>query len=71
MNFTTRTLQETPSPDTEAITKAAEQLEIARQALLRAAHYLDDSPTRRLHLDVLNQKGLADKVSIRLTEFAG
>jgi len=69
--FTTRTLKEAPSPDTEAVTKAAEQIEVARQALLKAAHHLDDTPTRRLHMDVLEQKERADKISIRLTEFAG
>jgi hypothetical protein len=69
--FTTRTLKEAPPPDIKAVGKAAEQIEIARRALLKAAHHLDASSTRHLHRDVLEQKELADRTSIRLTEFAG
>lgn len=70
MGFTTRTFEETPAPDTEAITKAAEQIDIARQALLKAAHHLDHSPTRYLRVGALGLKDRADSLSIRLTEFA-
>jgi hypothetical protein len=69
--FTTRTLKAPPAPDPEAVTKAAEQIDIARRALLKAAHHLDDSPTRSLHIEALELKDRGDNLSIRLTEFAG
>jgi hypothetical protein len=69
VTITTRTLKATPTPALEAVTGAGEQLEIARQALLKAAHHLDDSATRCLHEDALELKDRANGLSIRLTEF--
>lgn len=58
--FTTRTLQQAEAP---------EQAEIARQALLKMAHHLDDSATRHLHRKGLLAKASVDELSIELTEF--
>lgn len=71
MTFTTRTLKATPAPDPEAVTAAAEQFEIVRQALLKAARHLDASSTRRLHIETSELKDRADQLSVKLTEFAG
>ena len=67
--ITTRTFKAPETPDPKAVAAAGEQLEIARQALLKAAHHLDVSPTRRLHRDTLYAKELVDHLSISLTEW--
>lgn len=69
MSYTTRDPKAAPAPDPERIHAAAEQGEIARQALLKMARHLDASPTRRLHIDVTELREAADRLSIRLTEF--
>jgi hypothetical protein len=69
--FTTRDFKAAEAPDPTAVAAAGEQLEIARQALLKAGHHLDASPTRRLHKNTLDAKDRVNGLSIRLTEFVG
>lgn len=71
MNFTTRSLKATPTPEPEAVTEAARELEEIRQRYLKLLHHLDSSETRGLHNEALAQKESADKLSVRLTEFVG
>ncbi len=71
MAATTRAFKDVEAPEPAEIGRAAEQIEIARQALRKAGHHLDASSTRHLHIGTLDLKDGADKLSVKLTEFAG
>ena len=69
VSFTTRTLKQADAPEPERIVAAAEQLEIARQALIKAARHLDASPTRHQHRIALLAKEPVDQLSVALTDW--
>lgn len=69
MAYTTRSLKHPKPPEQERIVAAAEQAEIARAALLKMAHHLDDSATRHLHRDVLLVKDRVDGLRVALTDW--
>jgi hypothetical protein len=69
MAFTVKDLKATPDPDPKAVADAAQQIDIARQALLKAASHLDDSTTRHMHRDTLLAKDKVDRLLVGLTEW--
>jgi hypothetical protein len=69
MAFTVKDLKVIPDPDPKAVAAAAQQIDLARQALLKAASHLDDSTTRHMHRDTLLVKDRVDSLLIGLTEW--
>lgn len=56
------------APDPEKVTAAGSELLEARRCLLRAAHHLDDSPTRELNTEVHDLRDNLDYLMVKLAE---
>jgi hypothetical protein len=59
------------TPDPEKVNAAGQELLEAKRCLLKAAHYLDDSPTRMLNAEVAEIGDLVDHSMVKLTEWGG